>query len=257
MPRDRRITDCDGLLREARRRGAEIEKTTNGHYKIIGPAGMAVISPKWGDPRDRHNAVADVRRHAGIDVTDTPDNEPEQQESTVSRPASTAHPATTAPEPAQVTRADHDTLLAMLAEQASTIEKLTAGLAHASDVVQRLADTVDDVESRLGVTENSVDALATEIAGMPMTPHRAEDAWITELRTGIAETLGRFGASYVPRMTVAEALEMLPATGKAVDADALALRRLSYVLMMMRDEGTVESIGAKSATRWRLTRKES
>lgn len=266
MPRDRRVTDCEGLLREARRRGAEIEKTANGHYKVLGPAGIAVVSPGWGDPRVRQNSIADVRRHAGIDVTDTPDTE--QQETTVTRNGHPTHYVTgvsagdikTIPgtdQPSLATRADHDELLAMIVEASKQIEKLAHRVDETVAEQDRRLDTLAKAEARnrdnldylnkalntkITTLENSVDALATELTDSATT----EPAWITEMRAQVVATLEPFrGGAYLPRMTIAELM--------GLDQRETELKRLSYVLMMLRGEGALESTGSKSATRWRLT----
>lgn len=244
MPKDRKIADCAGLIREARARGAEITRTTNGHYKIVGPAGMAVVSPNWGDPRARQNSIADVRRHAGIDVTDTPDQEaPVPSPLDIPAKSHNGHPThyvtgvsaddvrtLPVPDPAPgVTRADHDELLAMLAEQSQTIEELSRRL--------------DRLGERVTVAENSVDALATELAERDTS---SEAGWIAEMRARITAKLEPFRAgAYLPRVTIAELM--------GID-DAFELKRLSYVLMMLRDEGVLESTGTKGSTRWRLTK---
>lgn len=151
MPRDRRITDGAGLLREIRRRGYTATPTANGHYQVVGPAGIATVSLKWGDHRDRDNTLLDIRRHAGIDVTTSapfPRREPavsvpnppkltlpgprptlsyDKTQETAMNPRN-GHPAPPSTPSASSDRADYDTLLSMIAEQGERIEHLTSDL---------------------------------------------------------------------------------------------------------------------------------
>lgn len=274
MPRDRRIADGEGLLRELRRRGFAASPTSNGHYMVTGPAGIATVSLKWDDWRDRDNTLADLRRHAGIDVTEpVPETRPPRAPSEAPPPKlqlpgprptlaydkitepedmSTRNGSPPAASPANGT--DHETLLAMLAEASSQIAKLESRIKCLETTGQRLAGGLDasgkafrKLDERLKVAENSIDAVAIEVAGMkPSRP--TDDRWLVEMRAQVTAVLSRFRdlGVYLPRATIAEV------AGISSAGDDPESKRLSYALRLMRDEGLVESTGAKSATRWRL-----
>lgn len=48
--------------------GGEVEVTSNGHLKITGPAGRAIIGVHRASYRGRAMAVTTARRHAGLEL---------------------------------------------------------------------------------------------------------------------------------------------------------------------------------------------
>jgi hypothetical protein len=56
------------LTRAVRKAGGTVSRTTNGHWRITGPQGHAVVCSKFDSPRSVANAVAQVRRHSGLEI---------------------------------------------------------------------------------------------------------------------------------------------------------------------------------------------
>jgi hypothetical protein len=128
------------------------------------------------------------------------------------------------------------------------------GLEHANDAVKALTDKVGGNAARatnLGAELVSIrqrlDALE---AGTAAEPAPDPNAWMDEMRRAVLTALSPYGAVFLPRATIAEIM------GMEDSHDSPEIKRLSYVLKMMKESGELESTGAKSQTRWRLTRKD-
>lgn len=250
MPKTRRVDDIDGLLREAVARGAEITSTSEGHYKIKGPDGTAVVSPKWGGPRDRLNSISDVRRYAGIDVMEpvskarppSPTDVPPKLQLNGKRPdlvfekppgetelgdEQAAHADATEQERLReqdgppVTRSDHDALLTML-------DELTARLEVWEYAVDRLIARIDVLERSTGPAPKS-------------DPRPSRSA---ELREQALAYLGSLPVGLqLTRSSIADGIGVS-------DVDEIGL--LSNVLQGLRRDGLVVSSGVRGGTRWKI-----
>lgn len=59
------------LKRLIERAGHEVTLTRRGHLKVRGPAGIAVVQSDLSAPNGCRGALAELHRHAGIDLRGT------------------------------------------------------------------------------------------------------------------------------------------------------------------------------------------
>lgn len=59
--------DLFALLRWIQEQGFAVLKTKNGHYRITGPHGVAMVPSTPGEGRSHQNTIAQLRR-AGVNV---------------------------------------------------------------------------------------------------------------------------------------------------------------------------------------------
>ena len=56
------------LARRIRAAGGSVTLTANGHLRVQGPRGVAVVSSSASDPRNLVKALSTIRRYAGLEV---------------------------------------------------------------------------------------------------------------------------------------------------------------------------------------------
>jgi hypothetical protein len=56
------------LARRIEDAGGSVSLTANGHLRVKGPMGIAVVSSSASDPRNLVKALATIRRYAGLAV---------------------------------------------------------------------------------------------------------------------------------------------------------------------------------------------
>jgi len=63
-----RTRDALRMARAVEAAGGTVERTANGHLKVVGPSGFAIVGSSYGSRRSWKNAIADVRKHAGLNL---------------------------------------------------------------------------------------------------------------------------------------------------------------------------------------------
>lgn len=62
-----RNKDCRRLVRLLREVGIDVARTRDGHLKVKGPRGIAVVGSAYGSPNARQNTVATLRK-VGVEI---------------------------------------------------------------------------------------------------------------------------------------------------------------------------------------------
>lgn len=63
-----RGSDIRALIRRIERAGGTVTTTNKGHLRVVGPLGVAFVNSLLPNPRERHNAITDIRKYAGLEV---------------------------------------------------------------------------------------------------------------------------------------------------------------------------------------------
>lgn len=56
------------LAKAIKAAGGELTLTARGHFRVVGPGGIAVVAASGNDKRSLANAVRDIKVHAGLVV---------------------------------------------------------------------------------------------------------------------------------------------------------------------------------------------
>ena len=69
--REAKTKEARRLVRLIEAAGHEVVLTRNGHLKVTGPTGIAIVQPDMSSPNGCRGVMAELNRHAGIDLRGT------------------------------------------------------------------------------------------------------------------------------------------------------------------------------------------